>query len=373
MRPTTLDEASEVMRDASAAGTPVRFTGGETKLNWGSPPEREPASVSTLGLGAVIEHNPADLTAVLEPGVTLSAAQKAFAEHGQMLAVDPPVAERATIGGIVSTADSGPLRHRYGGIRDLVLGMTIILADGTIAKSGSKVIKNVAGYDIAKLFSGAFGTLGMIGRVAVRLHPRPPRSVTVRFSSEDPAALAGAAGRLAHLPLEADSLDLEWTGESGDVAARFGGAAPEGRAESAMRALSGAELVEDDDDLWKERRAAQRESDGMVVKVSALPTELGRVVSEARRLGGRVVARAGLGIAYVTVAGETADLVAAVDELRTALRPHSCVVQDAPLDVRRKIDVWGEQDAGVLALARRIKQRFDPAGILSPGTFLGGI
>ena len=115
-------------------------------------------------MAQILEHNEGDLTAVLQAGVPLAEAQAAFADKGQMFAVDPPLGagDAATIGGVMATADSGPLRHRYGGVRDLVLGITVALSDGTLAKAGSKVIKNVAGYDLGKLFTGSYGTLGLI-------------------------------------------------------------------------------------------------------------------------------------------------------------------------------------------------------------------
>ena len=127
----------------------------------------------------------------------LAEAQAAFAAEGQMLALDPPLLDHATVGGVMATADSGPLRHRYGGMRDLVVGATVALSDGTLAKSGGKVIKNVAGYDLAKLFTGSYGTLGLIVRVAVRLHPLPTRTATAVGASDDPDVLGAAATDLA--------------------------------------------------------------------------------------------------------------------------------------------------------------------------------
>ncbi len=164
------------MRRCGTEGLTVRVRGGGTKLGWGTPAQDPDLELSTASLDQLLEHNVGDLTAVLEPGVPLARAQERFAEAGQMLALDPPLGEggAATVGGVLATADSGPLRHRYGAPRDLVLGMTVVLADGTVARSGGHVIKNVAGYDIAKLFSGSFGTLGLILQVAVRLHPLPP-------------------------------------------------------------------------------------------------------------------------------------------------------------------------------------------------------
>src|SRR5205085_3739449 len=142
------------------------------------------APLETGGLARLVEHNVGDFTAILEAGTPFSEAQAAFAEHGQALAWDPPVSEASTVGGIMATNDSGPLRHRYGGVRDLVVGVTVVLSDGTIARAGGKVIKNVAGYDLGKLFAGAFGTLGLIAEITVRLHPRPAHTASVLARSE---------------------------------------------------------------------------------------------------------------------------------------------------------------------------------------------
>ena len=150
-------------------------------------------------MAKILEHNVGDLTAVLQAGVPLAEAQAAFAAEGQMLALDPPLGEgdAATVGGMVATADSGPLRHRYGGVRDLIVGISLALSDGTLAKAGSKVIKNVAGYDLAKLFTGSQGTLGLIVTVTVRLHPKADGTATAVGASDDPEQLAKAATALA--------------------------------------------------------------------------------------------------------------------------------------------------------------------------------
>ena len=182
LRPATFEEAAAALAAAAAEGQTVRIRGAGTKADWGATGAEPDLELHTTGLSELVEHNVGDLTAVLQAGVPLAKAQATFAHEGQMLSLDPPFGRgddaTATIGGVVATADSGPLRHRYGAARDLVVGMTVALSDGTIARSGGKVIKNVAGYDIAKLFSGAFGTLGAILEVSVRLHsvapaPRP--------------------------------------------------------------------------------------------------------------------------------------------------------------------------------------------------------
>src|SRR5918999_1668802 len=229
----------------------------------------------------------------------------ALAEAGQMLALDPPDGG-ATIGGVVATGDSGPLRARYGGVRDLLVGMRIALADGTVAKSGGKVIKNVAGYDLAKLFVGSFGTPGAI-------------------------------------------------------LSRFGGAAAQPQAEGAGRLLSDAgldsELVEDDDDLWRAQRDAQRSPSGLVVRVSALQTDLAELLRVARESGATLVGRAGLGIHWLRL--DTGPAEALVARLRprwtTVVLDHPPGLESGPHEPR---------DAGARMLAGRVKERFDPEGRL---------
>ena len=198
--------------ECGGRGQSLRVRGGGTKFEWGTPAAEPDAIVSTAELDRIVEHNEGDLTAILEAGVPLARAQEEFERAGQMLALDPPLGESdaATIGGVVATGDSGPLRHRYGAPRDLVLGMTVALSDGTVAKSGSKVIKNVAGYDLAKLFTGSFGTLGLIATVSVRLHSAPPVTATAHGASDDPDRLAAAAIALGRRPLESDCLDVAW-------------------------------------------------------------------------------------------------------------------------------------------------------------------
>jgi glycolate dehydrogenase FAD-binding subunit len=351
----TAEEAVAEIRAHEA----VRPRGGGTKLGWS--PKTDAADFDTRRLNQVVEHNEGDFTAILEAGVSLVEAQARFAAAGQMLAIDPPLGEgdAATIGGVMATNDAGPLRHRYGTMRDLVVGVTVVLSDGTIAQSGGKVIKNVAGYDLAKLFTGSYGTLGLIVRVAVRLHPAPERTATLTAESDDPATLAGAARALAALPLEADSLDVSWEGGAGRLDVRFGGATAVERAHEAQRHLDlGATIDEDDHELWARQRARQRGD--VVVKVAGRPTDLESVIAAAG--DGRVVSRAALGISYV--AG--ADVAA----LRDALAPRACTVLDG---ADRVDDPWPAVDPGALAVMERIKARFDPERTFRPGAFVGGL
>ena len=379
----TVEEAADAIRSRDA----VRPRGGGTKLGWSPRGQRSGGEgeardrtddLDTRGMNRILEHNEGDFTAILEAGVPLVEAQAAFGAAGQMLALDPPLGPSAgeagrgdeaagrgsaTIGGVMATNDSGPLRHRYGGVRDLVVGVTVVLSDGTIAKSGGKVIKNVAGYDLAKLFAGSFGTLGLIARVALRLHPAPVHTATVTAASDDPAALAAAAMRLAALPLEADSLDVSWRDGTGRLDLRFGGATARERAEAARDQVGlDNELDEDDSERWAELRDRQRGE--IVVKVSGRPSDLPTLIG-ALPAGGSLVSRAALGLSWVSLPGPEH-----VAPLRQAMAPRACTVLDG---ADRVEDPWPAVDPGALAVMRRVKQRFDPAGAFRPGTFVGGL
>ena len=291
-----------------------------------------------------------------------------------MLALDPPDPGGATIGGLVATADSGPLRSRYGGARDVVVGITVALSDGTVARAGSKVIKNVAGYDIAKLFTGAFGTLGAILEVSVRLQPLAPGTATAAAGSDDPAELARATSALTHAPLEHVGLDVRWGGGDGVVLCRFGGATSREQAEAAVRVIRDSGIagtvIEDDDAAW------DRQRDGQIAdrRRRSTQTALVRVLELATRLGARLVGRAPLGISWLVLHDRSPDEAAqALAELRAELAPAPCVLLDAPEELRRRVDPWGPLDPALTVLTRRVKERFDPAGACNPGVFVGGI
>jgi glycolate oxidase FAD binding subunit len=370
--PTTIEEAAAVIRECAVAGRVVRVRGGGTKLAWTTQLESadEAAVMDTRGLNRIVEQNAGDFTAVVEAGIPLKEAQAVFARAGQMLALDPPLGadDAATIGGVLASNDSGPLRHRYGSVRDLVIGITVVLSDGTIASSGGRVIKNVAGYDLAKLFTGSYGTLGLVARVALRLHPLASRSATLVAESRDADAIAATAIALSRLPLEADCLDVKWSGGSGRLLVRFAGAAAEQRAYSAathVGALSTPDIVTNDHPLWSDLRTRQRNREGMILKVSGRPTDLQRVIRTANANGGSLVSRAGLGLTWMSLPA-TADLSA----IRTALAPRWCTVLDGAQRVQQP---WPELEPGSRVLMQRVKQRFDPNQAFSPGVFAGAI
>ncbi|MHB1808979.1 MAG: FAD-binding oxidoreductase [Solirubrobacteraceae bacterium] len=429
LRPQSAEQAAESLRELARGGDAVRPLGARTKLDWGpgtspGPDPREAATtdgergahaqeveLETGGLARILAHDRGDFTAVLEAGVPLREAQAAFAAAGQRLALDPPLGdgEAATVGGVLSTADSGPSRHRYGGPRDLVIGIAVALSDGTIARSGGKVIKNVAGYDLGKLFVGSHGTLGLIVEACVRLHPLPGETATLRARSSEADALTTAASALARLPLEAEALDLAWEGHEGSVLARFAGRAAAPRAAEAARRLARLhvevgrrpadlqiEVERDDEPLWERQRDMQRRPDGAVLKVSALPSELPIVLATARSAGASVVSRAALGLSWLSFAPDDS-LPARVASVRAQLAPRACLLLDGGArlhdeaafggvvlaldgqvprggaDVAADATLRGTLDAGAIALMERVRERFDPAALFRPGVPLGSI
>jgi glycolate oxidase FAD binding subunit len=272
-----LAEASAVLAAASAEGRRVRI-GDDLTLG---------------GMGAVLEHEAGDLTCVVEAGIRLSALQDALAPSGQRLAVDPP--GDPTIGALLATNATGPLRHRYGAPRDLVLGTTLVLGDGTVCNAGGKVVKNVAGYDLGKLVCGSRGRLALIARAALRLHPIPAATATITVETGDPAAIAQA---VLHSQLQPSALDVL---HPGSVAMLFEGSERAVRAQvAAAAALVGGE--ESDDAPWVDSRQRQAASLGVV---RFAPSDLRNTLSVLPE----AVARPAVGIAYV--AHRTSDVVAA--------------------------------------------------------------
>jgi glycolate oxidase FAD binding subunit len=375
LAPSTFEDAAAALAAATEEGRTVRIVGAGTKLGWGSSEPTADIELHTTALDEVVAHDAGDLTATLQAGVPLELAQRTFAAAGQMLALDPPLgADRGpTIGGVIATGDAGPLRHRYGAPRDLVIGATVALSDGTIAQTGGKVIKNVAGYDLAKLFSGAFGTLGLILSVNVRLHPLHETSVTALGAASDPGVLGAAAVALARAPLEFDALDVAWKGGRGGLLARCAGREAMRRAHRAARlmrdvGLTEVDVTDEDGQLWERQRAGQRSVDQALVRVAALPTELAEVVRAAEACDGTLVGRAALGASFVEVGPD------AVERLRAALPSTArAILLDAPAAQRAGAESWAAEEGPELELMRRVKVRFDPARTCNPGLFVGGI
>src|SRR5271154_1199791 len=232
LEPANEQQLASVLRLANDANLAVIPRGGGTKLSWGNPPSRADVILSTACLDKIIEHAWADLTVSVEAGCTIQKLQTALAQHGQRLALDPLWPSQATIGGILSTNDSGSLRLRFGALRDLIIGVTLALPDGTLASSGGKVVKNVAGYDLPKLVTGALGTLAVITRAIFRLHPLPRNAKTLSISGcnleeMQRLILAVQDSKLAHTSLQArisqgaePAVDILFEGTEAGIAAQ---------------------------------------------------------------------------------------------------------------------------------------------------------
>jgi glycolate oxidase FAD binding subunit len=375
LAPETFDSFAAELASATASGHAVRIRGGGTKAGWvPSDGHREPSVfLDTRRLNWTVEHTPGDMTAVFAAGVSFSQAQAELAREGQRLALDPPLGDDdgATIGGIVATGDSGPLAHRYGTPRDQVLSVTVALGDGTICRAGSRVIKNVAGYDLPKLYTGSFGTLGAILAVGFRVRALPRATATILGGAPNQQVLASAIARLTSVPLEFEALDVAWRAGRGGVLAQVAGASSLRRADAAARqmkslGLQGIAVTHEDADFWSRQRGLQRSDTRAVLKLTGPPSALGSVIGLADAHEATVVARAALGISYLTVDEEQ------VGPLREALpRGFGAVVLDRPAG--SVIDTWGQQAGSAMELMRAVKRRFDPAGICNPGAFVGGI
>jgi glycolate oxidase FAD binding subunit len=256
----------------------------------------------------------------------------------------------------------------------LIVGITVALSDGTIARAGGKVIKNVAGYDLGKLFCGSFGTLGLILSVSVRLHPLPAGTATALGVSADPDVLGAAGVALASSPLELEALDVAWRAGRGGILARAGGVQARDRADrvaSQMRevGLEQVEIDEADGDLWARQRAGQRSADRLLIRVAARPSALPAVLRAADAAAATGVGRAAFGHSFVELEPSAAAI------FTERLPPGAvAVVLDAPAEVREATDPWGPAPPEhVAGLMRRIKARFDPAYACNPGVFVGGI
>jgi glycolate oxidase FAD binding subunit len=389
VEPATMEETSEVMKLASREGLAVSPRGGGTKMGLGNPPRRVDLILSTARMDRIIEHVPGDQIVRVQAGVKLQDLQENLAESDQMLGVDPPE-EGATVGGIVAANSSGPRRLRYGTIRDLIIGVKVVLADGTVAKAGGKVVKNVAGYDLSKLFTGSLGTLGVIAEANFRLHPIRETARTVFLEVDDHAKIANAVQELTHSSLSQfvlDALEIRWEGGRGVIAALFEGIEPAVEAQSSaatevLRSHGEANVLDEDngEEFWERFARRPWDAGDVGLKIGSPPSDLtavlDSVVGAAERAGVEVSlsGHAGTGVTFARLSGGEDALVEVIEEVREIRlrRGGSVVVQEAPLTIKERLDVWGS-GGDYLGLTRRVKEKFDPGYILNPGRFLGGI
>jgi glycolate oxidase FAD binding subunit len=404
--PRSKEEVAAILLAAAEAEMPVTPWGGGTKMGIGAPPQRWGLVLALKRLNRLLEHEPGDLTATVEAGMTLGALQRALGGRGQWLSLDPAHPDEATLGGILSSNAAGPRRHLYGSCRDLLIGVTVVTAAGALVKGGGKVVKNVAGYDLPKLFIGAFGTLGVVVEATVKLRPRPDadRLVVARFAS---LKEAGAAARTVMgsdlLPSALDLVD-------GETLRALGLGGPDGAAlligvdgipeqvdwqcaevERILRVqgLVGARVLDGNarDAVWRARgglgRGAFPET-ASVMKWVVLPSQVADVMEQGAAVAQRAVlpaalaAHAGVGVVEAVLAGGRGGDATVVAGVLTEWRAlvsaagGQALVESAPLAVKERVPVW-DDPGPALRIMQRIKLQLDPAGLLNPGRFVGGI
>jgi glycolate oxidase FAD binding subunit len=402
--PESVEQVAETLRLANDQQRAVAPVGLGAFLHLGGAPRKYELALSLQRLQRIVDYQPTDMTVTVEAGLSLAQLQRVLGEHGQWLSIDPPLAEQATIGGIIAANLSGPARLSQGTIRDSLLGLKAVRTDGTQLKGGGRVVKNVAGYDIPKLFCGSFGTLGVIVEATFKVRPRPEVQEVLALPFATAAQAMEAAFRCLDSEVQPFFLELtnvsplraQATQAAYFLVIGFAGIAEEGAYQSKrVRELAGAEHVFSGS--WKDGDAAAlaqtlqnfpakmtTAAPTFSCKVSVLPNHLApfcqEVEAEAVRRGFAVhlQAHAGNGIVFLrfTRAGESTadDIPAFVDWLRVLGKRLNgyVVIEEIDPSLKERVDVWGHV-GGALPLMKRLKETFDPNGILNPGRFVGGL
>ncbi|MEB3310471.1 MAG: FAD-binding oxidoreductase [Snowella sp.] len=387
LTPTTVESLSVIVNQASQHKWPMLLCGNGSKLAWGGLVKKADLVLSTQKLNRIIDHASADLTVTVEAGVKLADLQAFLAPHRQFLPIDPSYDDQATIGGIMATADSGSWRQRYGGVRDLVLGFSFVRWDGKIAKAGGRVVKNVAGYDLMKLFTGSYGTLGVITQVTFRLYPLPEASKTVLLTGESQAlattcqallqsGLAPTAADVLSAPLMR-SLNL---GDHLGLLVRFQNI-PESVDEQAKQLITLGEKVgltynvlteESETTLWqqlKTRMLSPTTVSAATCKIGMMPNQVVNFLQQCPSLA-QIYLGSGLGRLLLETDSEISQL------LQTRSRCENnrgfLTILEASQAIKNQYEPWGYQGNG-LALMRRLKEKFDPNFLFNSGRFVGGV
>jgi len=395
LEPGTGGELARVLRVAAGAGLAVVPRGGGTKRAWGAPPRAADLVLSTRRLDAVVEHAAGDLTVTVQAGCTIARLQQAVAAAGQRLALDPLRPEGATVGGVVAANDAGSLRGAFGSLRDQLIGIQVALPDGRLARAGGKVVKNVAGYDLPKLYCGSLGTLGVVVEATFRLYPLPRETRTLRFAPADVRIAAAQLLAIQASALRPTGVQLALgSAAAPELAVRLESASPGALAAQQAQLLALAAPLRQtagaapapDPWLARERLLAGAEPaapapaapPAAVCKLTFLPARLVSLVdgiaAAAAAADWHLVAQ-GAGIGWLRLeATSPGALLAAILRVRAgaALLGGSLVVAEAPAALAPELDVWGDP-GDALHLMRALKQRFDPGGVLNPGRFVGGI
>jgi glycolate oxidase FAD binding subunit len=378
VHPRRTEEAAQVMRVAASHGLSVVARGAGTKLDWGNPPESARLVIDLSQLAGVVEHESDDLVARVNAGTTLANLFAATSRAQQCFPVDE-VVPGSTIGGVVATGLSGPGRHLHGAVRDLVLGATVVRADGVVAHAGSKVVKNVAGYDLAKLFTGSYGTLGVLTEVTLKLKPMPAARRFVVASYPGPADLVAPLQMVLASQAVPSAIEVERPSPDSPVQLAVlveGRPRPVEQRSNAVAALLGT------DDIRTAAPSGWGQLPGPITLkltsvLSGVPALVQRASSLAldQALAARIAGSAGSGVLFIGLPTEVAapELIALVHGLRSICADfggHATVLR-APAALKSVVDVWGPVPG--VDLMRRLKEKFDPARRLAPGRFVGGI
>ncbi|NEQ41054.1 MAG: FAD-binding oxidoreductase [Okeania sp. SIO3I5] len=393
--PETQAQLSDVVTCCAKNNWAILTCGNGSKLHWGGLVKIDPTThdkgiivVSCDRLNRLIEHAVGDLTVTVEPGMKYSELQTTLAKTDQFFAIDPAYPETATIGGIVATANSGSLRQRYRGVRDMLLGISFVRSDGKIAKAGGRVVKNVAGYDLMKLFTGAYGTLGIISQVTLRVYPIQEASGTVVLVGEK-NNIATATQTLLSSALTPVAVDLLSTnlvkeldlGEGVGLMVRFQTiiGSVEEQSQKLLEVgnslgLNSTRYHDNEAELWdklKQKIWHSQENTEVICKIGVMPNKAVETLNQLAIETGLGLIHAGLGLGELRFNSVTPETILELRRWCESIGGFLTVLA-APLEMKQKLDVWGYNQNG-LDLMRRIKQKFDPKNILNPHSFVGGI
>ena len=378
-RPSSTDETAELLRVAAHHGLSVVAKGSGTKQDWANPPSRVDLVLDTTAMAGVVEHAAGDLITIVRAGTTMTDLQSALASADQQLALDAPFPS-ATVGGTVATNSSGPRRVLYGTLRDLLIGITFVRADGVVAKAGGRVVKNVAGYDFGKLLTGSYGTLGVITEVALRCHPLPTTQRVVSIDVPDGEVAADLALGVLRSQVVPSAVEVHQpaAGPVTVIVLIEGVESGLGARADAVRELLGAgAAIGDLPDSFGHYPFG---SGDLGLKITTTLTGVGPILSAAQNLGNRhdvpISVRGSVaGVLYAAMPADSDPVAAArvLAEMRALAATYdgTVVVLTGPVETRRALDVWGPISG--LDLMRRLKDQLDPDHRLSPGRFVGGI
>jgi glycolate oxidase FAD binding subunit len=379
VEPGTYGDVAAIMRYASEAGLAVIPLGGGTKKHIGNLPSRYDIALSLSRLNQMIEHEPADLTVTCQAGMMVGDLQQGLGIHGQRVPLDVWLGEQASVGGVLAANTNGPSRAAYGALRDFTIGMRVITADGRVTRAGGKVVKNVAGYDLCKLYIGSLGTLGIIVEATLKVMPVARHERSVVLSIDTPGDACAVTTELYRRGLALSHVQLSNAGANPGVGWRLqiGLAGSEGAVERSQNELTSLVPLLNGQPagavgMSSEGFSSENFDDrSLLCRFSALPSRLAGLIGEVHRLESpEIVAEPATGILRAAWSDSDGAMVVRRACEIAARHLAVCVVERCSPELKKRIDVFGDPPPA-FELMRRIKQQFDPMGTLSPGRFVG--